>query len=160
MTTTVLRGRRTHVRDREVAVFLIGLRVNRWWKVRHWWPSFVAFPRMMKALEEKPQGYLGGYLAWTRNGIMYVQYWNSVKELYSFASDSSTIHPKTWRGYFDRAKAAPGATGIWHETFVVQPGGTESVYDDMPLMGLAAATESIEVTPRGDTARQRLAGHR
>ncbi len=158
MTPTLLTGRWTHERDREIAVFLIGMRVNRWWKVRHWWPSFIAFPRMMKALKMTPQGFLGGYLAVSTNGIMYVQYWNSVDELLEFASDDANIHPRTWREYFERDRHDRGATGIWHETFVVPQGGTESVYDHMPLMGLAAATTAVEVNRRSNTARQRLDG--
>ena len=34
----------------EVVVFLIGMRINKPWKVRDWWPVFVAMPKMLKYL--------------------------------------------------------------------------------------------------------------
>ena len=34
----------------EVIVFLIGVRINKPWKVRAWWPVFVAMPKMLKYL--------------------------------------------------------------------------------------------------------------
>ncbi|MGI8864236.1 MAG: monooxygenase family protein [Solirubrobacteraceae bacterium] len=34
--------------DHELVVFLIGMRINRPWKVRQWWPVFTAMPRMLK----------------------------------------------------------------------------------------------------------------
>jgi len=46
--------------------------------------------------------------------------------------------------------------GIWHETFIVPAGSYETVYDDMPAYGLAAATGVVPVGRRGDTAAQRL----
>ena len=46
--------------------------------------------------------------------------------------------------------------GIWHETFIVPAGSYETVYDDMPAYGLAAATGVVPVDRRGDTAAQRL----
>jgi hypothetical protein len=50
----------------------------------------------------------------------------------------------------------PGAVGIWHETYEVAP--AESVYVDLPVQGLAAATEARQVTGRLDRAAARLAG--
>ncbi len=47
--------------DGPFVLFLIGMRVNKPWKVRTWWPAFVAMPRMLKELERDPAtGYLGG----------------------------------------------------------------------------------------------------
>ncbi|MFF2678005.1 monooxygenase family protein [Arthrobacter koreensis] len=40
------------------------------------------------------------------------------------------------------ARSAPGAVGIWHETYVVDR--VEPMYVGMPLTGLAAATGSRE----------------
>ena len=38
----------------EVIVFLIGMRINKPWKVRVWWPVFVAMPKMLKYLCSTP----------------------------------------------------------------------------------------------------------
>ena len=45
----------------EVDDFLIGMRVNKPWKVHAWWPVFVAMPRMLKYLAEHPDKGLLGY---------------------------------------------------------------------------------------------------
>ena len=45
----------------EVIVFLIGMRINKPWKVNAWWPVFVAMPKMLKHLEEHPEKGLLGY---------------------------------------------------------------------------------------------------
>jgi len=41
------------VGDNEVVVFLIGARVHRWHKVRSWFPTFIAMPRMLIQLAKK-----------------------------------------------------------------------------------------------------------
>ena len=46
--------------DGEFVVFIIGMRVNRPWNVRKWWPVFRAMPAMIKELESDPDsGFLG-----------------------------------------------------------------------------------------------------
>jgi hypothetical protein len=46
--------------DDEVVVFLIGMRVNRPWRVTEWWPVFTAMPRMLRYLQQHPdKGLLG-----------------------------------------------------------------------------------------------------
>ncbi|XGW00663.1 MAG: DUF4188 domain-containing protein [Leptolyngbya sp. BL-A-14] len=57
---------------------------------------------------------------------------------------------------FNRAIGADGSVGIWHETYLIQPGQHESIYANMPVFGLAAATNHVPVTGRRDTARGRL----
>ena len=42
----------------EAVVFIIGMRVNRWRKVRSWWPAFVGMPRMLGELKETNAGLL------------------------------------------------------------------------------------------------------
>jgi hypothetical protein len=44
--------------------------------------------------------------------------------------------------------------GVWHETYVVER--AESIYAGMPVSGLAAATSSVPVGRRGETAAERL----
>ena len=53
------------------------------------------------------------------------------------------------------ARKAPGAVGIWHETFLVDR--AESVYVSTKPMGLPKATEVVEVGKRQDRAQARFA---
>ncbi len=41
-----------------------------------------------------------------------------------------------------------GSIGIWHETYLVEPGKFECVYGNMPPFGLAAATNSVKAEGR------------
>lgn len=46
----------------DFVVFLIGMRINKPWKIGAWWPAFVSMPRMLKELEARPAeetGFLG-----------------------------------------------------------------------------------------------------
>jgi len=44
----------------EIVVFIIGMRINKPWKVRTWWPVFAAMPRMLSYLSDHPEkGLLG-----------------------------------------------------------------------------------------------------
>ena len=40
----------THGHEGELAVFLIGMRVNRWWRVDQWLPTAMAMPKMIREL--------------------------------------------------------------------------------------------------------------
>lgn len=82
-----------------------------------------------------------------------VQYWNSEK-LYAYASDLNAAHRPAWTAFNRRVRKAPGAVGIWHETYVVER--AESAYSGMPVSGLAAATSSVPVARRGERAAERL----
>ncbi|WZO47876.1 DUF4188 domain-containing protein [Microbacterium sp. LWH11-1.2] len=53
------------------------------------------------------------------------------------------------------ARKAPGAVGIWHETFLVDR--AETVYVSIKPMGLPKATELVEVGKRQDRAQARFA---
>ncbi|WEV77449.1 DUF4188 domain-containing protein [Janibacter cremeus] len=50
----------------------------------------------------------------------------------------------------------PEAVGIWHETFDVPAGHIETLYGNGALIGLGAATGTIEAGRRGRGARERL----
>lgn len=44
----------------DFVVFLIGMRINRPWKLREWVPVFTAMPKMVRELERDPEsGFLG-----------------------------------------------------------------------------------------------------
>ncbi|WP_353807132.1 DUF4188 domain-containing protein [Agromyces sp. SYSU T00194] len=153
---TITPGRMTHRYDGELVVFLIGMRVNRWWRPDLWLPAFLAMPRMLRELSTTPDsGFLGYRLLAGANGPYVVQYWSSHEHLYAYASDASGEHRPAWAAFNRRARRAPGAVGIWHETFQVER--AETLYVGMPAFGLAAATERVPVGSHADRARQRYA---
>jgi hypothetical protein len=120
-------------------VFLIGMRINRPWKVHKWWPIFVAMPRMLRQLGEQPDlGLLSARTYLSPPNVMVVQYWESEAKLTGFARDPSLTHLPAWKA-FNKAVGSTGDVGIWHETYVVPPGNIETVYRHMPLHGLASA---------------------
>ncbi|WP_265578500.1 MULTISPECIES: DUF4188 domain-containing protein [unclassified Nostoc] len=51
-----------------------------------------------------------------------------------------------------------GSVGIWHETYLIEPGRDEAIYGNMPVFGLAAATKHVPAMGRRETARRRLGG--
>ena len=148
-------ARTTHDYDGELVVFLIGMRINRPLRPDLWWPVFAAMPGMLAELSRDPGSGLMGYrLAVGRGGPMVVQYWDSQDKLYAYASNPEAAHRPAWTRFNRMVRKAPGAVGIWHETFVVAR--AESIYSGMPVTGLAAATGSTPVARRGETARERL----
>ncbi|WP_439577225.1 monooxygenase family protein, partial [Elioraea sp.] len=69
--------------DGDFVVFLIGMRINRPWKLHRWLPVFLAMPRMLKELQARPElGLLGvRYLG----RLSFVQYWRSFEQLEAYA---------------------------------------------------------------------------
>ncbi len=151
-------GRHTDGHEGPVVVFLIGMRVNRWRAVTTWWPALAAMPRMLRELGQDPgAGLLGYRTVLGAGGPMVVQYWRDLDSLIGYAHDVDGAHRPAWRAFHERARRSRGAVGVWHETYVVPAGGHETVYNDMPVSGLAAAMRHHPVRPRTETARGRLA---
>ncbi|RFU22449.1 DUF4188 domain-containing protein [Geodermatophilus marinus] len=129
------------------------MRVNRWRRVRSWWPVFVAMPRMLRELAGRPGS---GLLApprsyWSGRDFLLVQYWRSVEDLGAYARDSRLSHAPAWAA-FNRRGAGTADVGLWHETYAVPAGAVESLYGNMPVAGLAAATGWA---PRAQRSRSR-----
>ncbi len=153
--TPIIPGRMTHEHDGELVVFLIGMRVNRLRRPDLWLPVFAAMPRMLAELSRDPgSGLLGHRVLLGAGGPTVVQYWSSAEKLYAYASQPDAQHRPAWTAFNRRARAVPGAVGIWHETYVVDR--AESVYVAMPATGLAAATAGVPVGRRADRAADRL----
>lgn len=156
---TITPGRTTHRYDGELVVFLIGMTINRPWRPDQWLPVARAMPRMLRELSLDPDsGFLGYRMTLEGRGPTLIQYWSSLEKLYAYASARDAEHRPAW-GEFNRlARRAPGAVGVWHETYTVS--SAESIYSGTPEMGLAKFTEHVPVAARGDAARQRLAAGR
>lgn len=155
----VVQGRMTHIYDGELVVFHIGMQINRWWRPDLWLPVFVAMPRMLRELSREPDSGMLGYALLLGSGGPYVvQYWSSIDKLYDYASAPAQEHRPAWTRFNRMARKAPGAVGVWHETFLVER--AESVYVSTKPMGLPAATKLVPVGSRYDRARDRYADGR
>ena len=151
----VVKGRMTHRHESELVVFHIGMQINRWWRPDLWVPVFTAMPGMLRELmTDRESGLLGFELLFGRGGPYVVQYWSSAEKLYAYASSPSQLHRPAWSRFNRAARRAPGAVGIWHETFLVER--AESVYVSTRPMGLPKATELVDVGRGGDRARARF----
>jgi hypothetical protein len=144
--------------DGEVVVFIIGMRINRLWKVHRWLPVLMAMPGMLRELAANPDsGFLGatGWFAWRQP--MLVQYWRSFDDLERYARAREGKHFAAWVA-FNRRVGSNGDVGIWHETYRVGAGQHESIYNNMPPTGLAKATRTVSAAGYRKTAAGRMAG--
>ena len=141
----------------DFVVFLIGMRINRPWKPRQWWPVFTAMPRMLKWLEQHPQAGLLHYEQAFRSPLspMIVQYWRSFEDLERFARSPEAPHLAAWK-HFNATVRDSGDVGIWHETYRVVAGASESIYGNMPARGLGVAGELVPVGSTAATAARRI----
>lgn len=156
----VMKGRYTAQIDEPFVVFLIGMRVNNMLAFRKWMPVAGAMPKMLNVLYSQPEkGFLGGesfFSFWPLTTLL-LTYWRSFEELEHFARSASDPHLPAWKA-FNQTVGADGLVGIWHETYMIEPGKYEAVYGNMPVFGLAGATKHIPAVGRRETARRRLGG--
>ncbi len=149
-------GRYTAKIDGPFVVFLIGMRINKFYRLDKWLPVAMAMPPMIKTLQEHPQkGLLSieNFLYW--RGAAIVQYWRTFEDLERFASDPGDPHRGSWQR-FNKAVGTDGTVGIWHETYKVEAGSYECVYGNMPVFGLASATTHVPAVGQLERARTRI----
>jgi hypothetical protein len=142
--------------DGDFVVFLIGMRINSWWKVHKWLPVFFAMPRMLRELEADSERGLLESRAWfgLRSPVL-VQYWESFEALEAYARDAEGEHLPAWKA-FNRQVGEGGDVGIWHETYLVRDGEYEAVYNNMPPTGLGEVGDVVPASGRSETAAGRL----
>src|SRR5215470_12580 len=135
----------------DFVVFLIGMRVNRPWKIHKWLPVAAAMPRMLKELAEKPEvGLLGYQQHFGLRGATLIQYWRSFEKLEAYARSKDAEHFPAWVA-FNKNIANNGDVGIWHETYLVAAGKYETIYNNMPEYGLGKASALVSATGARDT---------
>jgi hypothetical protein len=144
--------------QKPIVLFLIGMRFNNFLAIRKWLPVALAMPRMLRELTEKPDSgllfYRSGYIS--GRVILVQQYWESFEKLAAYAHDHSGQHFPA-RAAFYRATGTDASVGIWHETYIVDPGKSECMYVNMPRFGLAAAAAHVKAEGRLAGAKGRLA---
>jgi len=139
--------------DGEFVVFLIGMRINKPWKIRKWLPVLLAMPKMIKKLEAHPDS---GFLGHNGLGKVIVQYWRSFEHLEAYARSKDKLHWPAWVEFNKRMGAGQGDVGIWHETYVVKPGNYEAIYNGMPPFGLGRVGRLVAASGNRDSARDRM----
>lgn len=140
----------------DFVVFIIGMRINRFWLPHKWMPAFFAMPRMLIELSKLPKEDTG-FLGYTNIGFgIVLQYWRSFEHLEAYANAKGRAHFPAWAAFNKRVRDDRGAVGIFHETFLVKEGDYETLYSGMPPFGLGKAATLIPATAATASARKRL----
>ena len=140
----------------DFVVFLIGMRINRFWKFRKWLGVAMAMRRMLKELAaKKPEE--TGFLGVEGDGGFgtITQYWRSFEHLEAYAKNRDSQHYPAWKAFNIKIRSN-GDVGIWHETFKVRAGEYECVYNNMPAKGLGKIGELVPATGRRESAGGRI----
>ena len=154
--TNIIPQRMTAEADGGFVVFLIGMRVNKWWKIWKWLPLARAMPRMLVELSKQPElGLLHARPLFGFPNVMMIQYWRSFEALEAYAKAGDKAHLPAWRA-FNKNVGSNGDVGIWHETYVIAPGQYETIYSNMPPWGLGAAATLREAKGHRVSAARRL----
>lgn len=139
----LIKERMTTKMNDSFVVFLIGMRINKFWKFHKWLPVAMAMPKMVKELmANKELGFISAESWFGRTTIM-VQYWESFEKLEAYAKNKDAHHLPAWQDFNKRIKSN-GDVGIWHETYLIPKGSYECIYNNMPRFGLGKAGELIQ----------------
>jgi Domain of unknown function (DUF4188) len=149
----VIADRMTAEIEGDFVVFLIGMRINKPWKIHKWLPVFLAMPPMLKELQARPES---GFLGCIQSFGVIVQYWRSFDHLESYARSREQRHWPAWVAFNKRLGQSRSDVGIWHETYQVRSGEYETVYSGMPAFGLGSAGKLIPASGRRESARGRF----
>ena len=136
----------------DFVVFVIGMRINKPWKLHKWVPTFLGMPRMLKELSKRPES---GFLGSISGGLLVVQYWRSFDDLERYARSHDHLHWPAWVAFNRRMARSRDDVGIWHETYMVRAGEYEAIYSGMPRTGLGRAGKLVPATGRKESARGR-----
>jgi len=149
-------GRFTAQTNKPVVLFLIGMRINNFLALREIYFMGRAMPAMLRELSEKKDSgmlWYRGHLSLPYFSVQ--QYWESFDKLLAYAHDKDGEHFPRW-AEFNRRIMKSKNIGIWHETYLVEPGKYECIYGNMPLFGLAAATSHVPAEGRLAQAKDRF----
>lgn len=142
--------------DGDFVVFRIGMRINALRKVHRWLPVFLSMPRMLDELEtDRDGGLLAHDLKLGLRNHEVVQYWRSFDHLREYALDPERRHAQAMQRFVGAVRERDDV-GLWHETYLVRAGEYETVYTNMPPIGLGNAGRLVPATGRRNTAAGRL----
>ncbi|WP_100011657.1 DUF4188 domain-containing protein [Lentibacillus sediminis] len=155
MGNSIYPGRYTTANDRDIAVFLIGMRVNKRLAVSKWLPVFRAMPGMIRELYENQEelGFLSMESYFGLRTTVMITYWQSTEDILAYARGQK--HLAAWKN-FNQKVGTSDSVGIYHETYRVQSGNYEAFYGNMPRYGLGRVAEHLPVGPETVSAAKRL----
>ncbi|WP_455211596.1 DUF4188 domain-containing protein [Kaarinaea lacus] len=139
----------------EFVVFLIGMRINKIWKVHKWLPVSVAMTKMIGELYTNPEIGFVSHESWFGRTTLMIQYWRSFEQLKDYATNTNTQHLPAWREFNEKI-GSNGDVGIWHETYLAKNGSYECIYHNMPKFGLAKVGQHVPATGAFKTATGRM----
>lgn len=153
----IRKGRFADDHHGQIVVFVIGMRINKFLKPGKWLPVARAMRPMLAELQANPQsGFLGAEpLIQPPRVFAFIQYWRNFEALESYARDHDQLHWPAWSA-FNKAVGSDGTVGIFHETYVVEPGAFETIYGNMPPWGLGKASGTVAATGSRSEARSRM----
>lgn len=137
----------------DVALFLIGLRINRLTSLADGLRVMASMLRLLRDLrDDRDSGYRGHRILFgpTPREVMVLQYWASGEHLLAFATDPRHRHREAWREFEQMVRSSAGGIGLWHEIYRVPRSGISTFYRDIPPTGLAAVTGLVAKGPRGE----------
>jgi hypothetical protein len=141
----------------DFVVFLIGMRVNKPWKIHKWVPVLFSALRMLRELQShRESGFLGYFGAGSHRSVLAVEYWRSFEQLQSYARSENHQHWPAWVAFNRRLGRSRGDVGIWHETYLARAGEYETVYSGMPPFGLGSVGTLVPALGRRASAAARL----
>lgn len=154
---TIVKGRMTDSFSGSLVVFVIGMRVNHFLKVRKWLPTLMAMRPMIAELSQNPEcGFLGTEFAlcsWRQ--VVLLQYWRDFDSLERYARAQGEEHWPAWIA-FNKRVGNDGTVGIFHETYIVPESGHETVYNNIPPFGLGKVAGLVPATGSRNDARARM----
>lgn len=139
----------------DFVVFIIGMRINKIWKVHKWLPVATVMPKMLKELISNPELGLLGFQNFGGIPPVMIQYWRSFEHLEAYAKNKNAAHLPAWRE-FNKKITENGDVGIWHETYLVREGNYENVYANMPVYGMGKAGQLFQARGKFESAEQRM----
>ena len=152
---TIINQRMVAELDGDFVVFLIGMKINRFWKVHKWLPVARAMMRMLAEVSAKPESGFLGVEAYGAFKMVLVQYWRSFEHLEAYAKDRNGEHYPAWKAFNENMKGNSDV-GIWHETYKISSGGYEAFYNNMPPRGLGKIGTLVPATGKREYAAGRL----
>ncbi len=155
----VITQRITVANEQALVVFLIGMRVNKVWRVHKWSPVATAMTRMLNELKQHPEmGFLGAEVTLNFPTTFMIQYWRSFEDLALYAGNKDAVHLPAWRE-FNRQVGSNGDVGIWHETYSIPAVHYEAIYNNMPEFGLGKILPLVPAIGQRESARARITAH-
>jgi len=151
-------NRVTAIPEDGVVLFLVGMRINKFWAIHKWLPVMIAMPKMLREqMKNLDIGVIGTPRTFISGRLIQVQqYWKSYELLEKYAKEPSAHHLPAWRA-FNKAARNNAAVGIYHETYLINRGANENIYANVPnpiLLGSAVGV--ISMTSLNDSSRSRM----